>query len=540
MAVASYVARKVPVPTVSRYTQLTRDGRPKWLVGTDRARLYLGTGNYTSPGLAQVPVEGGDPVPIPLPASGVSPLDVSADGSQVLLADYYPGRLWSFPISGGKPRRLGVASGNDAAWSPDGKRLAYCNDNNLFVADGEGMGSRKIASVPSRRIFGLRWSPDGTRIRFTNWEKTPNAPSLWEVSSDGSGLRALLPGWHETPDEENGRWTLDGKYYVFQSQGQIWALPERAGWSGKGSAPVQLTNSPLNLITPVPAKEGNKLFVVGRNLRGELVRYDPATAKFLPYLSGKSAEYASFSADGRWVAYITYPNPALWRSRTDGSERLQLTDRTLRPALPRWSPDGKRIAFFDMTKGRLFRSYIVPSAGGDPQLVYKEAPEGLAEPGWFPDGKRLVLSLDRPRGASEIRVLNLESGELSTIAGSRGTYGGSVSPDGRYLVAMRKEPISLTLYDFEKHTWSELARVTGGFPNWSKDGKYVYCLRFPDNPAVLRIRISDQKIETVADLSNLPLTGQMGCWLGLAPDGSPLLLRDTGTQNVYALDWDAR
>ena len=45
-------------------------------------------------------------------------------------------------------------------------------------------------------------------------------------------------------------------------------------------------------------------------------------------------------------------------------------------------------------------------------------------------------------------------------------------------------------------------------------------------------------MEHVADLKNLSMTGYYTIWLGLAPDDSPLLLRDTGSQDIYALDWE--
>jgi hypothetical protein len=56
---------------------------------------------------------------------------------------------------------------------------------------------------------------------------------------------------------------------------------------------------------------------------------------------------------------------------------------------------------------------------------------------------------------------------------------------------------------------------------------------------VMRIRIRDRKIERVADLKNFRQTGSYGVWLGMSPDDSPLLLRDIGTQEIYALDWQA-
>src|SRR3982751_6223444 len=73
--------------------------------------------------------------------------------------------------------------------------------------------------------------------------------------------------------------------------------------------------------------------------------YDSRTKQFAPYFSGISAEGLAFSRDGQWVTYTSYPDGTLWRSKVDGSERLQLTFPPLRVLLPRWSPDGKQIAF---------------------------------------------------------------------------------------------------------------------------------------------------------------------------------------------------
>jgi hypothetical protein len=78
-----------------------------------------------------------------------------------------------------------------------------------------------------------------------------------------------------------------------------------------------------------------------------------------------------------------------------------------------------------------------------------------------------------------------------------------------------------------------------GFPSWSKNGQSIYFLRYPENPAVLRISISDRKLEQVADLRGFVPTGWWGIWLGLDPEDSPLMLRDAGTQDVYSLGWSA-
>jgi hypothetical protein len=79
----------------------------------------------------------------------------------------------------------------------------------------------------------------------------------------------------------------------------------------QASAPTRLTAGPLNFTSPLPNTEGDKLFIIGEQSRGELVRYDKKAGQFLPYLSGISADGVSFSVDGKSVAYVTYPEGML-------------------------------------------------------------------------------------------------------------------------------------------------------------------------------------------------------------------------------------
>jgi hypothetical protein len=98
----------------------------------------------------------------------------------------------------------------------------------------------------------------------------------------------------------------------------------------------------------------------------------------------------------------------------------------------------------------------------------------------------------------------------------------------------------LMLFDVARQKWEEIAKITLGFPNWSKNSDYIYFLHEQNEPSVMRVRLSDHKVERVADLKNFRQAGFFSIWLGLAPDDSPLLLRDTGTQEIYSLDWEAQ
>src|SRR5262249_53074546 len=151
-----------------------------------------------------------------------------------------------------------------------------------------------------------------------------------------------------------GNWTADGRYFVFQSTQNgttnIWAMREQADFFHQANQePVQLTVGPLNYYAPVPSQDGKKLFVVGEQRRGELVRYNAKTQHWGSYLSGISATGLAFSKDGEWVAYVSFPDRILWRIKADGSQRLQLTYSPMEAFLPCWSPDGKQIGFVART-----------------------------------------------------------------------------------------------------------------------------------------------------------------------------------------------
>ena len=545
--VVYYGRRQDPPPRLSGYKQLTHDGEVKTLVATDGSRLYLGLGPWNFSGTAQMPVSGGDPVRIEVSLPHMNPLGLSPDGSELLAVAYpgvstrFPGRLWRIPILGGAPRPIGTILATDASWSADGSKLVYCNQGDLFVSKSDGTGSQKLASMPGL-ITAPQLSPDGRRLRFTFLDVShTGSQSLWEVTVQGTDLHPLLPGWQTPSSEADGKWTRDGKYFIFEAQGQIWALPQRAGLFGQTNGkPIQLTNSPLTLASPLPDQYGKQLFVIGRAKHGILSRYERSVGEFVPFLSGSSVEMTNFSKDGQWIAYVTYPEGALWRAKLDGSERLRLTDPPFYAVNPRWSPDGKHILFRVEQTGEPTKIYMVSSDGGTPEELLPGDAVPRYDPSWSPDGNRILFDEILSDGSRTLKVLDLRTHRVVPVPGSNGYTGSNWSPDGRHIVAMTRDAMRLVLFDFETGKWSDLlAGIPVTYHNWSHDGQYVYFARIPENPAILRIRISDRKVEQVADLKGFNPIGLWGFWLGLDPEDNPLMLRDAGTQDVYSLDWNS-
>jgi len=531
---------------VSGYVPVTHDGSQKDLVGTDGARLYFNEYAAAGWGIAQVSGTGGEVVRVATPDANMGLLAVSPDGASLMVTPGFDnhvvvganedGPLWSVAVLGGSPRTLG--EGRAAAWSPDGQMMVYAKGHDLFLAKSDGSEAHKLVSAADR-TFSPAWSPDGKAIRFSVGDYSITQSALWEVASDGTNVHALFSGWHTPPDECCGKWTADGRYFVFQSKGNIWAVEDKTGLlARKSDAPLQLTTGPMTFSSPLPSKNGKQLFVVGALARGELVRYDAKSAAFAPFLSGISAESVSFSRDGRSVAYVSFPEGTLWTSKADGSQRMQLSYPPLYAMQPQWSADGKQIVFFDFAPGKKAKLYAVSSDGGAPREMMAEDAEEQLDPSWSPDGTRIIFGGASSDSNTTIRIFDVKTQKISTVPGSKGFFSPRWSPDGRYVVALPRNPHILSVFDFTSQKWTDLTKVAGDFPVWSKSGEYVYFLHEGDQPSLMRVRVRDQKLERVADLKDFRQTGYFGYWLGITPDDAPLLLRNAGTQEIYALDVD--
>ncbi len=347
--------------------------------------------------------------------------------------------------------------------------------------------TRRVVTVQGRPSE-VMFSPDGTRIRFTQVDDASHTYSLWEVRPDGSNLHPLLPGWHTPPHECCGIWTPDGHYFLFQSTlrndrfGDIFVLPDATGLFRKSATtPVQLTFGPLEFNLVGIAPDGKKLLVGGYDQRGELVHYDSASKQFVPFLGGLAAYDVAFSRDGKSIAYISLVDDALWVSRTDGSEKVQLTYSPDHVALPRWSPDGKQIAYMGSRLGKPWKAYVISAQGGTPEELVPESPtEG--DPAWSPDGTRMVFSTGEPSSAqkSEIRIMDVATKQVTTVPGSNGLFSPRWSPDSRYLAALDFQQRSKTLriFDFQSGKWSDWVTdpIAIEYPAWTSDSRYLRVL----------------------------------------------------------------
>ena len=564
-----YLRSPLPPPRIVAYVQLTNDGLKKELRGTDGNNLYMNM--LDAPyGIAQVPISGGPltriSVELPTETENCPPRlrDASASGSGLLVLGHgralYAGDIWVVGTPGHPVRYLMV--GGDPAWSPDGKLVAFAyNNGDIGVISADGGKPRRVSTSgapPGQawRTLYLAWSPDGSRIRFTR----DNA--IWEISSHGSAPRKVLPSsWSGASMACCGQWTLDGDFYVFLSGrnvfkapssspvGQIWAIDERReSWHSTAPQPFLLAQGPTQWGSPAPSRDGQTIFSRGITPHGKLVRLNGQKNQFEPFLGGVSAEFAAFSRDGKSVAYVSFPDGILWRANRDGTGLTQLTRPPSYPKSVRWSPDGQQIVFHDYSAKYVDAIYMVAAdGGGDPIRLLPQDENAEADPNWSPDGKRIAYCVFSPfisAGAwshSEIHILDLATRQDFALPPVHGqdVWSPRWSPDGRYIVGINTAQSDLYLFDMQTQRWSVLAHGSAlNFPTWSHDGRSVYFLELladRNEAAVGRVAVIDRKAETLVALKDVRLAGVYGYWFGLDPDDNPLLLRDEGTDEIYAL-----
>jgi hypothetical protein len=562
LPLAAWQLRPAPTPRITNIRRIMGGlGRPpevSW--ATDGVRLYyIGrrTGAPNAAALFQVPVSGGEPAEIHLPFEnfrGVfgycereSALLVGVDEAAERFRQTQGVPLWLVPVPSGAPRRVGNLTGWSAALSADGDWVAAYQTDGVVVARLDGSEARTVGGgslAPEGRW--VSWSPDGDRLRVRARGPDGSEAWMWDVPLEGGPARPVGPG-------ARGAFTRDGRYFVLQRDeggGDIEAIREPPRWSWRRPGPARLTAGPLLFEAPGPSPDGRRLFAWGTIERHRLLRYDAPTRRFVPHLGGAPASQVAASPDGEWLTWVRRPEGTLWRSRADGSQRLQLTAPPVVAFLPRWSPDGRRIVFTGGSVDRRFTLFVVAAEGGEPESLggwptglVEGAQSPLWDPCWLDDGRSIVYSTWLPWQTGIFRM-DAETRQVSRLPGSEGLQFPKCGPQGQILAMVRPITTAGSSSGFRVFwpggtEWEDVGPIAGAaYANWARDGQSIIGLNITDQ-RIERRSLRTGRVEVLADVHDLRLDAVSSTqWMGLGPDDTPLVTEDLSTSDLYALDWE--
>jgi len=539
----------MPPPQVTRIDHLTTTSRidtPVKLV-SDGARLYYMERDGDHWNLMETAVSGGEGQRVETGATSALAFDVSPDFSQLLFGTFEVrgemNRLWTIPSQGGAPMRLGDVIANSAIFSPDGKQIAYLKGADLWIMDANGSNAHLLAALPGAP-FWPAWSPDGQTLRLTLTRNlSSEGNSIFEISSDGKNLHELLPNWTHPGVECCGSWTSDGRYFVFTStrggRSNLWALREKGSWWRRSArGPFQLTFGPDIPWGGTPSRDGRQIFYYNGAWREDLERLDLTTGQFSSLGPKSGVMHVNFSRDGDWILYIDSEHGGLYRSRVDGTDRVELTGHGESVSFPRWSPDGKWVLYAGFTSTRMSTTYLISAAGGMPEPLL-ESPTEVRDADWSGDGRKIVLSRalgPKDSDGRKLQIVDFATRQAEALPDSENLAMSRWSYDGRFIAATQEDQKQLKLWDVVRKQWRVVAGGKAlGISVWSPDSRYLY---FQDllgkDEEVWRYNVRLERVEPVVGFSEILKSGVGRCALiGMTPDGSPVMVFNRGAFDIF-------
>jgi eukaryotic-like serine/threonine-protein kinase len=427
-----------------------------------------------------------------------------------------PPLLARVSLTGGVPREVieNVAGGN-ADWAPGGKEIAVVRS----------VGGRNRLEFPIGRVIyqtdavirAPRFSSDGRRIAFIEDN------SVLAIDADGQNMKVLSPGSAGWRGLEGPCWTRGEEVLFAASRGAGAREAAPGAWglwtvssSGKERLVAQVPGDFLELYDCLPD---------GRALIGNHVTTDALIGR----APGESEERdlswldaprgVDLSADGRNILFSEVgegggPDSGIYLRPTSGAPAKRLGDGIARAL----SPDGRWVI-----ASRSGRAWLLPTGPGEPKALTETAFEELGGADWYPDGNRIVFSA-REKGKGERLYLQAVNGgpsrPISAEGVTVGIFGGSVSPDGRFVVGLPVSEQRGTLMFPEQRGAAKLYPLDGGAPRsipglregelpvqWHSDGRSIFVYRRHEAPPA-KIWLLDTA------------TGRRRLWREIRPDRS--------------------
>ncbi len=237
---------------------------------------------------------------------------------------------------------------NDPSWSPNGTKIAFVRQGDIWVMNANGTGQTKLTDTQAPSLeANPAWSPDGTKILYTLAFGSYNSV-IWVMNADGSGQAALTP---EEAFNAYPAWSPDGTKIAYQTD--LDGNMEIFTMNPDGSNPLNLTNDSAFDSDPDWAPDGSRIVFVSRQ------RGDP--------FNNTKADLFVMNSDGTGLFRLTNNGNAYDNQR------------------PAWSSEGDRVAFSSTRMGSQNSEIFAINIDGTGEANLSNFSSGNdSEPSWQP------------------------------------------------------------------------------------------------------------------------------------------------------------
>ncbi|MBO0857417.1 MAG: PD40 domain-containing protein, partial [Chloracidobacterium sp.] len=428
--------------------------------------------------------------------------------------------------------------GNSQYMAPDGNFLAVTDKNSLeepfsiYLVSIETGEKRKL-TTPAAGAFGDSYpafSPDGKTLAFLR-SSSRATTDLYLMSVTGGAPRRLT---FDNTSILGLAWTSDGREIVIASRRggsifSLWRIP------AAGGTPERLPTIGESVISPAISRQGNRMAYTqtldDQNIwRLELDATGRAGATTNLISSTLEDNGPDYSPDGGKIVFASNRSGGygIWVCDRDGANPVQLIDRG--PNLtgtPRWSPDGRWIAF-DSRSNDAGRDgdadiYVIGAEGGQPRRLTNDPAEDVT-PSWSRDGKWIYFGSTRS-GFMQIWKIPAEGGQATQVT-TQGGFEGFESTDGK-LLYYAKGRLVPGIWQTPVTGGPEtplLDRNNAGYWRlWTVAPKGIYfaTANDPAHPAIEFFNFATRKVTTISALDKPLSPTDPG--LSVAPDGRSIL-----------------
>jgi tricorn protease len=450
-----------------------------------------------------VPREGGDAQRLTSGAGTETNPIFSPDGSTIAFTGEYDGNVdvYTVPATGGVPKRLTWHPAPDTAlgWSPDGKKILFSSNRDSYVGVLQLFTMDVNGSFPEKLPLPWGWeaaySPDGARLAyvpmrraFNVWKRYRGGDTtpIWLATLADSKVEKVP---RENSNDYNPLWLAGKVYFLSDRNGAVslFSYDTRAkqvkeevknntGFDFKSIAGTAdaivveqfgglgLVDLKTGTLKPVPVRIAGDLPEVRARMVNVSTRLSNA------HLS-PNATRALFEARGE---ILTVP-------AEKGDPRIITHTPGVMERYPSWSPDGKTIAYFSDEAGE-YALHLAPQTGiGDVTKIAMPEPGFYRSPEWSPDSKKIAF-VD-----SHMRIWYIDVEQRKPVRVDKEPYWSNFSddwipvwsPDSKWLAYSTRLSNYLGAIRVYSLASGKATQITDGMsdakdPVFDRDGKYLY------------------------------------------------------------------